>query len=275
MVRISLVRLLTLATIVSAIFSLVMFVSWHRDRDRLAAIAQAVAPAGLSAGEKAERLNAWIYANQGFAKNRRYFLWDALEATPIDVLKHGGDCEDKSKLLVAMLDTVGVEGTMAMQYPCRTCSPVHTVVLADIGDRLAAYDPVYNISFPDGRGGYLDVRSLRAQPQLMNQRLDELVRLRGQADKIAHYSRPDHTYAHITTVNWDKNWLTRAVAAGLSAFGLEPALTTRPFFLDNPKEFFAVAGAAMALGFASLLLLVLFVRRLRRPRSAAGAYSAA
>lgn len=275
MLRISFVKLLALAMIVSAIFSLVMFVSWHRDRERLAAIAQAVAPAGLSPGEKAERLNAWIYANQGFAKNPRYFLWDKLEATPIDVLAHGGDCEDKSKLLVAMLDTVGVEGTMAMQYPCRTCSPVHTVVLADIGDRLAAYDPVYNISFPDGRGGYHDVRSLRAQPQLMNRRLDELVRLRGQTDKIAHYNPANHSYAHITTVNWDKNGLTRAVAAGLTALGQEPALTTRPFFLDNPKEFFAVAGAVMALGFAFLLLVTLLVRRLRRPRPAAGAYSAA
>lgn len=267
------VRLLLAGFVSSLIFSLVMLFSWLDDRERLAEIARTVAPAGLPAGQKADRLTAWVYANQGFAKNPRYLIWHKLEATPIDVLKHGGDCEDKSKLLIAMLDTVGVQGTMAMQYPCRGCDPVHTVVLADIGGRLAAYDPVYNISFPDGAGGYHDVRSLRARPALMNQRLDELIRLRGEADKIARYGRKDHTYSYITTANWNnKNGLTRAVAGGIDMLGSEPALTPRPFFLDNPKEFFVIAGALAALGFGFVLAVLLWISR---RRAASASYSAA
>lgn len=257
MSRIWVLRLLSLGIVLAVLFAVGMLVSWHEDETRLAAIARAVAPEELTDGKKAERLNAWVYANQGFAKNPRRFIWSKLDATPIDVLEHGGDCEDKSKLLIAMLETVGIDGSMAMQYPCRGCDPVHTVVLADIGDRWSAYDPVYNLSFPDARGGYHDIRSLRARPEIMHARLDQLIATRGAGDKIAKYSRPDHTYTHITTVNWDKNGATRAVASLLPLFGLEPALTPRPFFLDNPKQFFAIAGFSVALMFAVLAFFAL------------------
>ena len=247
MSRVWVLRLLSLGIIVSVLFAVGMLISWQADRQRLAAIARLVAPASLPDGLRAERLNAWIYGNQGFAKNRSSFIWSKLEATPIDVLERGGDCEDKSKLLIAMLDTVGIDGSMAMQYPCRGCDPVHTVVIADVGDRWAAYDPVYNLSFPNPRGGYHGVRELRARPEIMHARLDALIERRGAGDKIAKYGRDDHVYTHITTVNWDKNGLTRAVAAALPLVGLEPALTPRPFFLDNPKQFFATAGFSVAL----------------------------
>src|SRR5687768_11993765 len=241
------VGLLSLGIVVSLLFAAGMLLSWRQDRARLASIAQEIAPATLPDGVKAERLNAWVYGNEAFAKNKRVLIWSKLDATPIDSLEHGGDCEDKSKLLIAMLDTVGVDGSMAMQYPWRGCDPVHTVVLADVGDRWTAYDPVYNLSFPDPRGGYYDVRSLRARPEIMHDRLDQLIALRGAGDKIAKYGRRDHVYTHITTVNWDKNGATQAVAAMLPVFGLEPALTPRPFFLDNPKQFFAIAGFSVAL----------------------------
>lgn len=261
MSRLWVLRLLSAGIILSVLFAVGMLVSWHQDRERLAAIAHAVAPAGLPDGLKAERLNAWVYANKGFEKNRSRFIWAKLEATPIDVLEQGGDCEDKSKLLIAMLDTVGIDGSMAMQYPCRGCDPVHTVVLADVGDRWTAYDPVYNLSFPDARRGYYDVRELRAQPEIMHRRLDTLIELRGADDKIARYGRDDHVYTHITTVNWDKNALTRAVAGLLPLVGLEPALTPRPFFLDNPKQFFATAGFGVALLLSVLALFALPSKR--------------
>lgn len=257
-------RLLSAGSLAALLFAIGMLLSWQVDRARLAAIAERVAPASLSDGAKAERLNAWVYGNGGFAKNRSTFIWSRLDATPIDVLERGGDCEDKSKLLVAMLDTVGVDASMAMQYPCRGCDPVHTVVLADVGDRWSAFDPVYDIAFPDGRGGYLDIEALRKQPALLDARLDALVATRGPADKIVKYSRRDHIFAHITTVNWDKNDATRAVAATLRAAGLDPAVTPRPLFLDNPKQFFAVASFALAV---LLGMLALAVRRW--PRRAA------
>lgn len=274
MSRIWIVRLLSLGIIIAMLFAVGMLLSWHTDRERLATIARTVAPAGLSDGAKAERLNAWIYANKGFEKNRRHFIWAKLDATPIDILEHGGDCEDKSKLLVAMLETVGIDGSMAMQYPCRGCDPVHTVVLADIGDRWAAYDPVYNISFPDPRGGYYDVREVRARPAIIHDRLDALIAKRGAGDKIAKYNADNHVYTHITTVNWDKNGLTRAVAAGLPVFGLEPALTPRPFFLDNPKQFFAIAGFSVALLLSVLAFFALPTRQRAAATEPTSAYAA-
>ena len=274
MLRIGLLRLLSLGIVVAVLFAVGMLLSWHPDRARLAAIARAVAPENLSDGDKADRLMAWVYANQGFEKNRRRFIWAKLDATPIDILNFGGDCEDKSKLLIAMLETVGIDGSMAMQYPCRGCEAVHTIVLADIGDRWAAYDPVYNLSFPNRRGGYYDIAELRARPELLPERIDELIAVRGAGDKIAKYGREDHVFTYITTVNWDKNALTRTVASMLPVFGLEPALTPRPFFLDNPKQFFATAGFGTGLFFAVLGFAALPLRR-RRTVAAPGTTRAA
>ena len=249
MLRIGLLRLLSLGIVVAVLFAVGMLVSWHPDRARLAAIARAVAPENLSDGDKADRLMAWVYANQGFEKNRRRFIW-------------------------AKLETVGIDGSMPMQYPCRGCEAVHTIVLADIGDRWAAYDPVYNLSFPNRRGGYYDIAELRARPELLPERLDELIAVHGAGDKIAKYGREDHVFTYITTVNRDKNALTRTVASMLPVFGLEPALTPRPFFLDNPKQFFATAGFGTGLFFAVLSFAALPLRR-RRTVAAPGTTRAA
>lgn len=257
-------RVLLALAALTLLFAAIVGASWLADRHRLREAAIAATASATSDSDRLTRLLHWVYANQGFAKNHHYFLWSKLEATPIQVMEHGGDCADKSKLFVTMLREIGIEGSLAMLYPCATCGPSHVVTLVKTGAVWTPMDAVFDITFPDGRGGFLDVGELKNDPSAMPARLDALVAERGAADKIALYKRGTEGYAHTTTMNWDKAAPTRAVAAIIRAAGGEPWRTPRPIFLDDPKQLFMLAGLAATLGLAVLALLARPRARTRR-----------
>jgi hypothetical protein len=239
----------------SLLFGTVELASWHLDRALLQSVATDVAGRGHDEVERLTRLTDWVYRNQGFVKNRRYHLWPKLGATPVQVLEQGGDCEDKSRLLVALLRELGVKSSLAMLSPCPQCRPTHTVALVETRAGWTLVDAVYNITFPDGRGGLRTIETLRAERALLERRLAELRAARGPADKINRYRVTGH-YAHLTTINWRKNALTRGVAGLIRATGAEPWSVSRPLFLDDPKQLFASLGLGGALGFCLLALLL-------------------
>ena len=240
-----------------------MFISWQKDRSRLGEIAHSVESRSGDLRETLTNLTQWVYSNQGFEKNRRYFLWKRLEATPMQVVEGGGDCEDKSKLLTALLRELSIPATMAMLYHCDAqCEPVHTVVLARTPDGWTPLDSVYNITFPDRDGRFLPVQRLMAQPEILNTRLDQLAAERGPADKINRYKRNLETYTHLTTFNWDKNGLTRAVASAIRAMGGDPRVTPRPMLIEDSKEFFTIAGLGLTVLLLGAAVLVGWVRRI-------------
>lgn len=257
--RVRLARLLLALAMLSLLFAAGIGISWMQDRQRLREAATAATASARTEQERLTRLLDWVYHNQGFAKNSGYFIWKRLDATPVQVLERGGDCEDKSKLFAAMLRELGIRSTLAMLYPCRTCNPVHTVAVVETTKGWTPMDSVYNITFPDGRGGFTPIEVLRHNPSILPTRLDMLVAERGRKDKIALYKRDLETYGLVTTVNWDKNVLTRAVAGMIRAMGGEPWRTPRPLFLDDPKQFFMLLGLGAAAGFG--LLAWLFGRR--------------
>ncbi|HEY4548226.1 MAG TPA: transglutaminase domain-containing protein [Pedomonas sp.] len=251
--------------------TLALFGSWAIERSRLHSVATSIAARSGRLEDQLAQLTAWVYANKGFEKNPNYFLWKRLDATPMQVLQHGGDCEDKSKLLSTLVQELGVPSTMAMLYHCEgDCQPVHTVTLAKTENGWTPLDAVYNITFRNRDGSTVPVEQMIRQPHLLNARLDQLAALRGPTDKITRYKRRLETYTHLTTVNWDKNALTRSVASVIRWFGGDPRLTPRPLFLDDPKQFFSIVGFILTV---VLLLLAFTLDRIRRrliARSQAG-----
>jgi hypothetical protein len=268
-VRRGLYQLCLVLALGSLAFGGVELVSWKIDRARLRAVAVAATASAKDEVERLTLLTNWVYLNKGFSRNRRHHLWWKLHETPIQVLDHGGGCEEKSKLLVALLRELDVGGSLAMLYPCEGCRTTHTVAFVETRAGWTLADTAYNITFPDRRGGFSTIEALRAEPALLERRLAELRAERGPADKINRYQRETHHYSHMTTVNWGKNALTRGVAGLLRAAGAEPWSTPRPLFLDDPKQFFALAGGGGALAFG-LLALLLYPRRggPRRPLQA-------
>lgn len=232
----------------------ILAASEYRDRQVLRQIAERVTKGSESPGASVSALNNWVYGNQGFAKNRHHFGLARLGPTPMQVLEHGGDCADKSRLLSAMLETIGVRSSLAMLYPCPECAPVHTVVVADLGLSKTLVDPVFNISFPRPDGGYFSVKELVEDPWLLSDRLRVLRAERGPSDKIVYYRESNHRFDYLTTINWQASGLTRVAARGVRALGGEPRHVFRPMWLENPKRALTYAALVMALlGFAMVL----------------------
>lgn len=229
--------------------------SEYRDRQVLAQIAEKVTKGIDSPGARLSALNSWVYGNQGFARNRHYLGLPRLGPTPIQVLEHGGDCADKSRLLSAMLETLGMRSSLAMLYPCPECAPVHTVVVADLGPSETLADPVFDITFPRPEGGYYSVEELVQAPWLLSERLQALRAERGPRDKIIFYREANHRFDYLTTINWQANGLTRVVAQGVRALGGEPRYLFRPMWLENPKRALTYAALAIALTGVAMVLL--------------------
>lgn len=234
--------------------------SEYQDRKVLRQIAEEVTRGISSPGAKLSALNSWVYGNEGFARNRHNFFGLArLGPTPIQVLEHGGDCSDKSRLLSAILETLGMRSSLAMLYPCEDCAPVHTVVVADLGSAETLADPVFNITFPRPDGGYFSVDELVQEPRLLNERLWVLRAERGPRDKIIFYREANHRFDYLTTINWQANGLTRIVARGVRSLGGEPRYVFRPMWLENPKR--ALTYVALAVALAGIMMVLAAGRR--------------
>lgn len=244
------------------LFGTVELISWQADNARLRRVAEAVAGPARGEVERLTRLTGWVYRNQGYKRNRRYHLWRKLGATPVSVLEHGGNCQDKTKLLAALLRELDVESSLAMLYQCQGCKPRHTVVFVEMRDGWVIADPAFDLTFPDGRGGFYTIEELRADRTLLERRLAELRAERGPTDPINDYKPAVDHHALMTTVNWDKNVLTRGAAGLIRAAGGEPWSTPRPLLFDDPKLFFTLSGFGGALGLGLLALLL-------RPRRSA------
>jgi hypothetical protein len=230
-----------------ALFVYIFFV-WSIEQRVLKRIAMDLFDSSRTIGENISKFNSWVYGNKGFAKNNNYFLIKKLGPTPSDILEHGGDCADKSRLLSAMLKQVSIKSTLAMLYPCEECGPSHTVLEAEYEHGWMVVDPVYNIDFPDGSGGYYGLRDL-SDDRLMIDRIEQLTQERGESDKIAYYlkSIEGRTYKFAKTLNWNKNKYLHFAGRFLAMFVKDPYLIRRPIFTEDPKRFLAIVSFLMFL----------------------------
>ena len=192
------------------------------------------------------RLTDWVYHNQGFQKNSHYFAIREFGPTATQVLQHGGDCADKSRLLSAILRELGVDSTLVMLYSKNDLKPTHTVVETREDGFFAVADPVFNIVFPDKQGRLLGLRELRKNTDILVGRVRDLGGIRGKNDKVNFYKMATESYEIPKTINWDKNILTRAAFQLVGLWSDDPYLVGRPMFLENPYVLSFVLCAGMA-----------------------------
>ena len=179
-------------------------------------------------------INDWVYHNQGFGKNKSYFLIPAFGPTPLQVLALGGDCADKSRLVAAMLDEINIKAGLMMMSTCHGCEWIHTFVEAQYESGRMVVDPIWHVHYPAENEKFLGVQEL-AGTDLGRRRIMELRQIRGADDKIARMPLTEATFDHAAAINWKKNQLTRAVEEALQYLGYEPKSIFRPRFLEDPK----------------------------------------
>jgi hypothetical protein len=246
------------------ICAIAVWISWLSDNAVLRERAMAVTAGLTTASAKISAINHWVYRNQGFTKNDRFFLVPALGPTPLQVLHTGGDCGDKSRLVSSMLWQLGINSGLAQIFPCRDCGPIHAVVEAEYEAGRMVVDPIWDVDYPSGDGKFLGIREL-AGTSLGRTRIAELQTRRGAGDKIQFMPNAEAIFDYAAAVNWRKNALSRATASALRLLGYDPRHLLRPHFLEDPKLaltlwFLAIAGMLVV---ANFILFLSFRGRVR------------
>ncbi|MCO6437346.1 MAG: transglutaminase domain-containing protein [Phycisphaerae bacterium] len=170
--------------------------------------------------------------------NTAGFLLPSLGATSAQVLQSGGDCADKSRLLVALLRSLNIPASPVMSFDPRTNRPAHTFVEArPTGMQAMLVDPTYALSFPRPDGGYYGLLDIRRDPAIVDRQLASS-RVEGPEYRAVsdYYLRPAAPYESGSTFNWNRGALPRAARSALfPLFGERLYTWPRPIFLEEPK----------------------------------------
>jgi hypothetical protein len=211
-----------------------VFFTWHQDEVVLRLQAEAITKNVNTDSARIHAINDWVFHNKGFLKNERYFIVAALGPTPIQVMEQGGECGDKSRLVAALLDSLGIDAGLVMIAPCQHCGFIHTVVEARYEAGRMVVDPTWDVDYPTGDGRFLGVRDL-AGTNRGRERAAELRLQRLATEKIMNMPPDDATFDYAVAMNWDRNPATRTVAAMLRLGGYSPETFFRPKILEDPK----------------------------------------
>lgn len=211
-----------------------VFFTWHQDEVALRLQAEAITKNLNTDSARIHAVNDWVFDNKGFAKNERYFIVAALGPTPIQVMEQGGECGDKSRLVAAMLKSLGIDAGLVMIAPCQHCGFIHTVVEAQYEAGRMVVDPTWDVDYPTGDGRFLGVRDL-AGTNRGRERVAELRHQRLATEKIVNMPDDDASFDYAVAMNWDRNVATRTVAATLRLMGYQSETFVRPRLLEDPK----------------------------------------
>jgi hypothetical protein len=235
--------------------AIALFLNWQQDNALLQKQARAITAHLHINSARIRAINDWVHRNKGFAKNDQYFIVSALGPTPVQVMERGGDCADKSRLVAAMLNSLGIDAGLVMISACLDCGFIHTVVEARYEGGRMVVDPTWDVDYPAGDGRSLGVADL-AGTNLGQERVAELRHQRAATDKITHMPDADAAFDYAVAMNWHKDAVTRSVAATLRLMGYKPETLFRPRLLEDPKLFLTLflLGIAAAMILSSFLL---------------------
>ena len=248
-------NLIIFAAAVPLICAISLYFNWQQDNAVLRRQALAITGHLDSDSARIRAVNDWVYHNKGFDPNDQYFVVPALGPTPIQVMARGGFCADKSRLVAAMLHSIGIDAGLVMISPCLYCGFIHTVVEARYEGGRMVVDPTWNVDYPTGDGRFLGVADLSGTNR-GQERVAELRHQRPVTDKIQNMPDADAAFEYAVAMNWDKNRVTRSVAATLRLMGYQPETLLRPRLLEDPKLFLIsfLLGVATTMALASFVL---------------------
>ena len=200
--------------------------------------------------------------------NDSYFLFPLfrpLRPTASQVLEKGGDCADRSRLVITLLNLRGIHAAKWALYNAKGESK-HAVVEVDVESGKMVLDPLFGIWFPKSQGGYFGIRELRQDPSILPERLKELraEKAKPGVDRLEFYPANDYIYTNARTINWTKNVPLRDTFEILHGMlGDRVSELHRPGFAEEPALMVIYGLAALE---AFLIVLWLVMRRLvKRP----------
>ena len=141
-------------------------------------------------------------------EDSRYFLlpiFSFLRPMPRQVMEQGGDCADRSRLVIRMLRLHGIGASKWALYT-KEMKSVHAVVELEAEAGKMVADPLYGVWFPRPGGGYYDIKELRQSPSILQVRIQTLLRegVRPGSSDLKSYPIDEYTYQYAKSINWEK-----------------------------------------------------------------------
>jgi hypothetical protein len=180
-------------------------------------------------------------------------IFDALGATPTAIIRFGGCCSDRSRLLILALAELGIRAYQITLYH-RSGQAQHCLVEAQLDGQPLIVDPSYGISYTTAAEGPVGLRDL--------QRGQTPVYVPLVTDRVCGYPQNayyDFDFRLSKTANWTKTRVRRIVYRVLyRVTGGSVDQMEVPALLEWPQHLFialASTGATMLNTAAMLLTL--------------------
>ncbi len=256
-------RLTTLIAIVLGVSSVFAYVAYERDGLELQQVCERVVADHPRPTDRILALLHFVHALRPTRENFDAFLIPRLRATPMQVLRGGGDCADKSRLLSALLTHAGVQAGPVMCFDPKTQRPTHTVVCAYLpSGKTMVVDPAYELFFPDvSTQRYFGLSDLRRDPSILTSRLEDMRTTLPSSHPAHYYNAGASPYTLASSINWNKNSMTQFAQGVLySLFGETLYAWPRPRFIEEPQLFVCMA---VGTGAVCMVMLRLCIGRRR------------
>ena len=235
---------------------------YREDRRYLTALASRVIDSSAPPSEQTKQILTY-FKGKPRKTNMSYFMFpflDFLRPTARQVAEQGGDCADRSRLALILLQVHGVSAEKWTLYS-KEGRAKHSIIEVNTEQGKMAADPLFGLFFPKASGGYYSVAELRSQPDLVGQRVLEMENEHQEplAAQIERYPVNANTYAFAKTMNWSKSAVTRLLYRVLrSTLGKQADDLRRPVWPEEPALV-----VTFGIGFLQVLLLfgLVMVRR--------------
>ena len=258
---------------IACLFALqcISILDYLNEEEYLSGLMDRIAPRSLPPSEQAIKVVEFlkdipVKDFSAMQQDTRYFLlpiFSFLRPMPRQVMEQGGDCADRSRLVIRMLRLHGIEASKWALYT-QEMKSVHAVVELEAELERWSRTPDFGLWFPRSNGGYYSIRDLRQSPKILRDRIQSLVEQgkRPGASDLRKYPLNDYSYEYAKTINWEKWAVTwplykiLRVTMGTSVDNLQ-----RPAFVEAPQLMVVIIAAVLQ---ASVLAFHTLVARARR-----------
>jgi hypothetical protein len=235
------------------------------DQRYLSALMDRIASPSLPPSEQVKLIIAYLRDHPSNTNDSYLFLplFGPLRATPRQVAVHGGDCADRSRLLVVLLGLRGIRGSKWALYSPDDI-PDHAVVELDAEQGKMVVDGLFGLWFPRPGGGYYGIQDLRQNPRILSERVLELraKKQRPGTDKLEQYPLMRYVYNAPHSINWEKSALTRLVYRILhKVLGARVDDMPRPAISEQPALMLIVLLAGGEITIVLIRFLVVWHRK--------------
>ena len=274
-------RIRNLITVVIAclfVLQCISFIDYLNEEEYLLGLMDRVAPRSLPPSEQAIKVleSLKVLPVKDFSalqQDSRYFLlpiFSFLRPMPRQVLEQGGDCADRSRLVIRMLRLHGIGASKWALYT-KEMKSVHAVVELEAENGKMVADPDFGLWFPRSSGGYYSIRELRQSPKILRDRIQSFVEQgkRPGAVDLRKYPLDDYSYEYAKSINWEKWAVTWPLYKALSII-MGPSIDNlqRPAFVEAPQLMVVIMAAVLQGGLIiTYLLLVRLDGNFKRKKS--------